>query len=103
MNHYNNNICAFSKYNCKCYKPNQLLVNDDKNLSFNAFFFIFFNRFLHLLQQQESSCMNFLTFHNAANSHPCSVLDRKSTRLNSSHVAISYAVFCLKKKKITRP
>src|SRR5690625_6136259 len=28
-------------------------------------------------------------------------LDRKSTRLNSSHVAISYAVFCLKKKKKT--
>src|SRR5690625_2221737 len=28
-----------------------------------------------------------------------SELDRKSTRLNSSHVAISYAVFCLKKKK----
>src|SRR5437660_7358542 len=27
------------------------------------------------------------------------LLDRKSTRLNSSHVAISYAVFCLKKKK----
>src|SRR5690625_6113877 len=26
-------------------------------------------------------------------------VDRKSTRLNSSHVAISYAVFCLKKKK----
>src|SRR5260221_8326858 len=35
---------------------------------------------------------------------PCSrgdgqVLDRKSTRLNSSHTVISYAVFCLKKKK----
>src|SRR5207245_7974298 len=28
-------------------------------------------------------------------------LDRKSTRLNSSHGSISYAVFCLKKKKIT--
>src|SRR5437870_9723062 len=28
--------------------------------------------------------------------------DRKSTRLNSSHVAISYAVFCLKKKKKSR-
>src|SRR5437773_7511313 len=26
--------------------------------------------------------------------------DRKSTRLNSSHITISYAVFCLKKKKI---
>src|SRR5690625_2716358 len=39
-------------------------------------------------------------------SHPPPVLqragarrDRKSTRLNSSHVAISYAVFCLKKKR----
>src|SRR5947209_12518936 len=29
-----------------------------------------------------------------------SKLDRKSTRLNSSHANISYAVFCLKKKKI---
>src|SRR3989442_2421671 len=28
--------------------------------------------------------------------------DRKSTRLNSSHVRISYAVFCLKKKKIKK-
>src|SRR5256885_16658611 len=27
--------------------------------------------------------------------------DRKSTRLNSSHLVISYAVFCLKKKKVT--
>src|SRR5690349_24052057 len=29
--------------------------------------------------------------------------DRKSTRLNSSHVEISYAVFCLKKKKREQP
>src|SRR5699024_12860338 len=28
----------------------------------------------------------------------CKILDRKSTRLNSSHVSISYAVFCLKKQ-----
>src|SRR6266571_484485 len=34
--------------------------------------------------------------HNAAPSVP---RDRKSTRLNSSHMSISYAVFCLKKKK----
>src|SRR3712207_9560134 len=32
-------------------------------------------------------------------SEPGEVLDRKSTRLNSSHANISYAVFCLKKKK----
>src|SRR2546426_4805640 len=30
-------------------------------------------------------------------------LDRKSTRLNSSHLVISYAVFCLKKKNNYRP
>src|SRR5699024_11401467 len=30
------------------------------------------------------------------------IIDRKSTRLNSSHVSISYAVFCLKKKKKTK-
>src|SRR5438045_8295577 len=31
--------------------------------------------------------------------HVASPLDRKSTRLNSSHLGISYAVFCLKKKR----
>src|SRR5205814_10482844 len=31
--------------------------------------------------------------------NPAIVADRKSTRLNSSHLGISYAVFCLKKKK----
>src|SRR3712207_937828 len=31
------------------------------------------------------------------------ISDRKSTRLNSSHANISYAVFCLKKKKISTP
>src|SRR5256885_5306332 len=30
-------------------------------------------------------------------------IDRKSTRLNSSHLVISYAVFCLKKKKLVLP
>src|SRR5262245_63912637 len=30
------------------------------------------------------------------------LLDRKSTRLNSSHLGISYAVFCLKKKNVMR-
>src|SRR5256885_10175295 len=38
-----------------------------------------------------------------ASAHSCSKMnfctDRKSTRLNSSHLVISYAVFCLKKKK----
>src|SRR5258708_13649213 len=34
--------------------------------------------------------------------HPAAYADRKSTRLNSSHQIISYAVFCLKKKKNTK-
>src|SRR6266487_4223087 len=44
--------------------------------------------------------------HFSARSMACSALanqgDRKSTRLNSSHPSISYAVFCLKKKKKTK-
>src|SRR5437868_11139610 len=46
----------------------------------------------HLIQQTVS----------AADQHcaeSVALQDRKSTRLNSSHVSISYAVFCLKKKK----
>src|SRR5207249_12277829 len=38
-------------------------------------------------------------FANAGIAHSAPFQDRKSTRLNSSHVSISYAVFCLKKKK----
>src|SRR5690554_7483416 len=40
-------------------------------------------------------CINYFPFVIVDNPHQ----DRKSTRLNSSHVRISYAVFCLKKKK----
>src|SRR5437867_9437216 len=40
-----------------------------------------------------------LGFHDTVPVRAGSVIDRKSTRLNSSHRTISYAVFCLKKKK----
>src|SRR3712207_8460336 len=40
-----------------------------------------------------------VTVHHAAGTLPLGEQDRKSTRLNSSHANISYAVFCLKKKK----
>src|SRR5258705_2900006 len=39
--------------------------------------------------------------HGAGTRHDRRSPDRKSTRLNSSHLGISYAVFCLKKKKKT--
>src|SRR5256885_5001578 len=43
---------------------------------------------------------NGMLFFTAQNSNYIGRIDRKSTRLNSSHLVISYAVFCLKKKKI---
>src|SRR2546430_11743491 len=47
-----------------------------------------------------SSCSGFRSRSAAPGCRPCR--DRKSTRLNSSHSQISYAVFCLKKKKTTQ-
>src|SRR5690606_14903870 len=53
----------------------------------------------------------FYNFQHTGQQHQCNnqrhhrvqpILDRKSTRLNSSHVKISYAVFCLKKKTLQR-
>src|SRR5699024_2093436 len=53
-----------------------------------------------------TSCgvVRILTGHKSASQHGTVKLqrDRKSTRLNSSHVSISYAVFCLKKKNDAR-
>src|SRR5690606_39711079 len=43
--------------------------------------------------------LTYMTLFLAAATLVVDVIDRKSTRLNSSHVKISYAVFCLKKKK----
>src|SRR5438132_8894736 len=52
-------------------------------------------RLVHALRACDAVGLDF------AGSGPCAgrARDRKSTRLNSSHTVISYAVFCLKKKK----
>src|SRR5437870_9821891 len=52
-------------------------------------------------QTSSSSCPAGMKREGHFSSRP--EIDRKSTRLNSSHVAISYAVFCLKKKKKITP
>src|SRR5690349_24253421 len=46
-----------------------------------------------------ASSPSSITIHSSGTVAQCHGGDRKSTRLNSSHVEISYAVFCLKKKK----
>src|SRR5205814_5635643 len=57
------------------------------------------------LQNCSATCVErWLIPHVPGRNYQCSLLlvrreDRKSTRLNSSHLGISYAVFCLKKKK----
>src|SRR5256885_11644373 len=46
-----------------------------------------------------SKKIEFMVFAGTSMKLETIILDRKSTRLNSSHLVISYAVFCLKKKK----
>src|SRR5215475_14648988 len=85
------------------------------SLFFNFFFFFFFNDTatteiytlsLHDALPIEAGFADFVSLTWWGCFGPAGVpkeivdrLDRKSTRLNSSHVKISYAVFCLKKKK----
>src|SRR5256885_8062333 len=52
---------------------------------------------------RELLLFNYRFFARHHDSSHIGVGDRKSTRLNSSHLVISYAVFCLKKKKKNRP
>src|SRR6266508_5231674 len=58
---------------------------------------------LHALEERDELGMRGLDARGLARGAPVEggnrLVDRKSTRLNSSHVAISYAVFCLTKKK----
>src|SRR3712207_7184234 len=56
---------------------------------------------LHRLPQQLGGTRSLTIIPPGITSWPAGVprIDRKSTRLNSSHANISYAVFCLKKKK----
>src|SRR6266540_5820847 len=80
-------------------------------MSFFIFFFFFF--FLMIRRPPRSTLFPYTTLfpsrHRWGRGHGRAlrtggprrpaVRDRKSTRLNSSHITISYAVFCLKKKK----
>src|SRR2546426_4403205 len=50
-------------------------------------------------QTPRGNASRFTTLAQIDSRHDCLRQDRKSTRLNSSHLVISYAVFCLKKKK----
>src|SRR5208283_5591040 len=81
-------------------------------LLFFFFFFLFFFFFFFFFNDTATTEIYTLSLHDALPICPtCPAwpspsttrwspqTDRKSTRLNSSHITISYAVFCLKKKK----
>src|SRR5215813_14550821 len=80
-----------------------------------CFFFFFFNDTatteiytlslhdaLPIYLHRDGVCLYFNQSGNSWSQPQRLKVDRKSTRLNSSHVRISYAVFCLKKKKNTK-
>src|SRR5215510_15378989 len=78
---------------------------------FPRLFCCFFFFFLMIRRPPRSTLFPYTTLFRSRPHHGCRTdpgrrrwwrRDRKSTRLNSSHVAISYAVFCLKKKKNRR-
>src|SRR3712207_7831863 len=60
---------------------------------------IYTKRFYHEVVESGAEAASPLLFPETVFNAPASHLDWKSTRLNSSHGNISYAVFCLKKKK----
>src|SRR5260221_3894829 len=62
---------------------------------------LFRSSFTHLSGNLPTHLAHSFRFSGTRGSAPVQILvvDRKSTRLNSSHTVISYAVFCLKKKK----
>src|ERR1035441_10884425 len=78
-----------------------------RSVNFVIFFFFFFNDTatteIYTLSLHDALPIYWLNCTRLCGnwSAPLNQPDRKSTRLNSSHLGISYAVFCLKKKKKT--
>src|SRR5207253_9519910 len=100
-----------------CLSSHSFVYHFCSSLSYLLCFFFHFSvyhRNLHSFPTRRSSdlCVSFYSIATGAFCKRCewkslfapalfsATRDRKSTRLNSSHVAISYAVFCLKKKKL---
>ena len=93
------------------YKDNDLIINDKSELSFTIAkayedlgdYEKSFKYFDQANKLKNNNKYNFSReeklFRNIKKFFDSNELDRKSTRLNSSHKPISYAVFCLKKKK----
>src|SRR3989449_4150049 len=101
----NNDTTPF--YPAAYYLPNIIAVAATTRMDALASFSNFGRRTVHLgapgqeiLSTTPGNTYSSLSGTSMATPHVTGVADRKSTRLNSSHGYISYAVFCLKKKKL---
>src|SRR5476649_1436511 len=103
---------------CNIQAGSERMPHDLSHLGFLAGQIFFFYRYgdhrdLHSFPTRRSSDLDVRTLAQATRlkeaaapflyNARCTLRDRKSTRLNSSHTVISNAVFCLKKKKLARP
>src|SRR5437879_11562735 len=83
----------------------QLDVSDERSGGFDSYGLSFYERLLSRLKQRYGDSVRVVAAPPPTNEAALQRLarnphtDRKSTRLNSSHRCISYAVFCLQKKK----
>src|SRR5690625_2039488 len=98
-----NKMNAYIGIDIRTYQSGTIKKKDRINKRGNAkarmiFFFVVRN----MLRVQKASPNHIVDYYYKMRKQPFNKRDRKSTRLNSSHVAISYAVFCLKKKNNKR-
>src|SRR5256885_16196779 len=97
-------MCAHADVTFTRYMPNSLSRPPLPEL---FFFFLMIRRpprstlfpYTTLFRSLPRAHIAALRFYGDIDTQRLSMADRKSTRLNSSHLVISYAVFCLKKKK----
>src|SRR5690625_7067914 len=91
-------VCFAARSAVRCLVPDSVVSIDASGSSWTAARTIrLASRSTTMAPSILASSRNRVEENSTSNSKPPE--DRKSTRLNSSHVAISYAVFCLKKKK----
>src|SRR5690606_41176961 len=89
-----NNDFNMKQYSLFDEESQKTMLNIDLFFKDGPFAYVFLDKFFQVFRINDRF-LKLFGLH-----HP-QILDRKSTRLNSSHVKISYAVFCLKKKNKT--
>src|SRR5437773_8444840 len=83
-----------SLFQTRAGNPNHFLIQGERGIGKSSLLF-----YLQCVARGDISSLDEVSFRFVTVSIVLEPADRKSTRLNSSHITISYAVFCLKKKR----